>query len=286
MKKNNYSLGAALLALLIFATCAPSQKSEEVSETTEVQEVEPEITYSTKDAKSIIKAVEMASGGWDKLWEQKDVEFNYSYVYPQSGQEDLSMERYVFDTEESWAKYTKHQINVLPEMDGEVIQYYDGQEAKVMYDTTLMDDPEVVAGAQFLRKANYFWFVMMYKLDNPGAQYEYLGSEEVESVNYDKVKVSYDAEVTGKEQNDTYVLYVNPETKMVDQFLFSLPVLGVTEPAIIMKLTYEDVNGFKLATNRRIFMPSENGYSEEPNLVQTMTNIRFNNGFTQESFAL
>lgn len=228
----------------------------------------------------------MSCGTWNKLWEQKDVEFTYSYLYPNEGVEDLSTERYVFDTEQSWAEYTKHEINVMPDKEGTVTQYYDGQAAFVKHNDDMMDDEEAVGLSHFLRKANYFWFVMMFKLDNPGANYEYQGQEPLNDITYDKVVVTYDPAVTGKEQNDTYILYVNPETKMVDQFYFSLPALGVNEPAIRMELEYEDINGLKLATKRDIYMPSEEGYSDTPNLVQRSTNVKFNNGFTEESFSM
>ncbi len=279
----NYYLSLIAIFIAFWAvSCTSSQKKEKSLE----QAAPQEITYSTDDPKSIIKAVEMSCGGWDKLWEQKDVEFTYSYKYPQEGTEDLSTERYVFDTEQSWAKYTKHDINVMPGMEGEVIQYYDGNSAFLKHNESMVEDEAAIGGCHFLRKANYFWFVMMYKLNNPGAQFESAGNETLENTSYDKVKVTYDPEVTGKDENDTYILYVNSNTKMVDQFYFSLPAFGIADPIILMKLEYEEINGLKLATKRSIWMPSENGYSEEANLVQTSTNVKFNNGFTDDTFAM
>ena len=43
------------------------------------------------------------------------------------------------------------------------------------------------------------------------------------------------------------------------------------------------IEGQKVATKRSIFMPSPDGYSETPNLVQTLTNVKFGNGFTKEN---
>lgn len=281
MKKNIYSNALIVLSIITITSCTNTPQKEEQVKTEPVKE----ITYTTDDPKSIIKAVEMSCGSWNKLWEQKDVEFSYSYKYA-DGKEDFSVERYVFDTEQSWAKYTKHDINVMPGTEGDVIQYYDGESAYIKQNDEMLDNQEAIGGTHFLRKANYFWFVMMFKLDNPGVNYEYLGAEELNGVNYDKVNVSYDASVTGKEQNDTYILYVNSETKMVDQFYFSLPAFGVNEPLIRMELKYEEINGLKIASTRNIFMPSEAGYSEAPNLVQTSTNVKFNNSFTEEQLSL
>lgn len=282
MKKTPFQKAGIMLSLTVFlASCAPQEAKK-----TEVAEETPEISYNTDDPKSMIKAIEMSCGSWNKLWEQKDVEFTYSYLYPQEGKEDLSTERYVFDTEQSWAEYSKHEINVMPEKEGVVKQYYDGKKAFCKHQDQMMEDEASVGLSQFLRKANYHWFVMMFKWDNPGTIHEYQGQETVNEINYDKLLVTYDPAVTGKEQNDTYILYVNPESKMVDQFYFSLPAFGINDPVILMQLEYEEINGLKLATKRSIWMPGEEGYSEEPNLVQTSTNVKFNNGFTSETLTL
>jgi len=283
MKNTDYLKGTLFIMCIAFLASCTTPKATDATVVVEEEAVVKEISYNVEEPKSIIEAVAAASGSWNALWDKKDVQFDYSYKYPQSGQEDLSVERYIFDTEESWAKFSKHEINAFPEDEGEVVQYYDGASTIVYKDSVQVDNPEVIGGAQFLRKANYFWFVMMYKLDNPGAQYEYLGEESLDSVKYDKVKVTYDSTVTSKPQNDIYVLYVNAETKKVDQFYFSLPILGVNDPIILMKLKYETIEGLDIPAVRHVYMPSPEGYSAEPNLVQTSTNIKFNNGFTSET---
>ena len=282
--KMNLIQKSSLIAFIMLSvmSCTNPQKTE-----SQIDEAAPqEITYSTDDPKSIIKAVEMSCGSWNKLWEQKDVEFTYSYKYPQEGKEDLSVERYVFDTEQSWGKYSRHDINVMPGTEGEVIQYYDGKSASLKQNGEMIDNPEAIGGCQFLRQANYFWFVMMFKLDNPGSIFEYTGNESVNSIAYDKVKVTYDPAVTGKEQNDTFILYVNPETKMVDQFYFSLPAFGFNDPVLLMTLEYEEINGLKIPIKRSIWFPGEDGYGEEANLIETSTGVKFNNGFSEESFSM
>lgn len=284
--KSNTILNVLFAAIIIWGvSCTQPPKNDTASEETMTEVSEELPTYSTDDPKTIIKAIEIANGTWNKLWEQKDVQFDYYYKQA-DGKIDESVERYLFDTEQSWAKYAKHEINVLPEREGVVIQYFDGDSAYLSLDGETIENPEAIGVAKFLRKANYFWFVMMYKLDNPGANYEYLGQESLDGVNYDKVMVTYNPEVTGKEQNDTYILYVNPETKMVDQFYFSLPAFGVNEPVILMTLEYSEIDGLQIPTTRNIYMPGENGYSEEPNLVEVSENVKFNNGFTEESMQL
>ena len=171
----------------------------------------------------------------------------------------------------------------MPGEDGEVIQYFNGQETVVIVDGKKAENPQLLGVSDFLRRANYFWFTMPYKLTDKGTIITYQGQEEYNGKAYDKVHVTYDPEITGKEQNDIYVLYVNPETKQIDRFFFSLPFLGVNEPVIIANYEYEDVDGQLIATKRTYFLPTEEGYGEQPNIVQTLTDITFNNGFTTEN---
>ena len=203
------------------------------------------------------------------------------------GISDVSTERYIFEGEHSWAKYTTHQINVMPKSPGIVTQAFVEGKPYTMVDDKKIDDPESLGLASFLRQANYFWFVMNFKLDDPGAQHDYLGKETIAEIEYHKVKVSYASDVTSKEQNDAYILYINPKTYMVDQFFFSLPAMGVNQPAIKMVVKYEELEGIKVPSKRKVYMPGNDGkLSETPNLVQTSTNIKFSNGFRPQDFML
>ena len=125
---------------------------------------------------------------------------------------------------------------------------------------------------------------MPYKLNDKGTITTYEGQKEYQGSNYDILKVTYDPELTGKEQNDIYILYVNPETKLIDRFYFSLPFLGINDPVLIADYEYENIDGQLISTKRTYFLPNEQGeYGEEPSLVQTMTNVTFGNGFTTDN---
>lgn len=283
MKTKNLKF-IALAFVLIFASCAETAKK-----TTKDVEVAEEMVkapvYDTSKPETILAAIEHAHGGWGDLWSKKNVQYTYDYRYP-DGKADVSTERYIFNSEASFAKYTQHDINVMPGEEGEVSQYFDGNTTTVMVNGKKTEEPQLNAVGDFLRKANYFWFVMPYKLNDKGTIVSFEGKEELNGINYDKLKVAYDSELTGKEQNDAYVLYVNPETKHIDRFYFSLPFMGVNEPVIIADYSYEDIDGQMIATKRKYYMPSEAGYGEEPNIVQTLTDISFNNDFTVENMHL
>ena len=247
------------------------------------------LTAQSSDAKAVklLADVEAALGGWNKLYGMNDVQYTYDYTYPGMNKTDLSTERYIFEGEHSWAKYTRHDINVAPEMKGDVTQAYVNGQPYAMANGKLSKDETMVGTAGFLRKANYFWMTMFYKFDDPGVIAKHTGTETVNGTRYDVVNVTYDAAKTGKEMNDEYILYINPKTKLVDRFFFSLPAMGVGAPVILMELDYEMVNGVKLATKRRIYQPGADGQlPETPNLVQTLSDVKFNNGFTANDFML
>lgn len=242
---------------------------------------------SDAQGEKLLQDVVEAAGGWDKLWEQKDVSYTYDYHYAGTDKRDLSTERYLFDGEHSWAKYTQHDINVAPGKPGEVMQSVVDGKPYIKVGGKMMDDPEMLGGTSFLRSANYFWFTMFFKMDNPGVVATSKGKETVDGKPYSVVHVTYDPAKTGKGVNDEYILYVNPETKLVDRFFFSLPAMKVNAPVILMEVDYKEINGLQIPATRRIFQPGPDGkLPAAPQLVQTLTDIRFNNGYTAKDFML
>lgn len=283
----NQKLNILFLAAITTLVVSCGEKKKETTTETEVKEpvVAERIApvYNTEAPETILASIEYAQGGWNDLWSKKDVQYTYDYRYP-DGKADVSVERYVFANESSYAKYTQHDINVMPETKEDVVQYFDGKNTSVLVEGKKVENPQALAVGGFLRQANYFWFVMPYKLNDKGTIAKYMGQEEYNDITYDKVEITYEATTTGKEQNDTYILYVNPETKLIDRFFFSLPFMGVNAPVIIANYVYEDIDNQKVATKRTYFMPNEKGeYGDVPNIVQTLTDVTFENGFTAEN---
>ena len=85
------------------------------------------------------------------------------------------------------------------------------------------------------------------------------------------------------ETSDRYVLYINPETKMIDQFLFTVLGFGFEEP-FLMKMKYEEKDGLMLSTYRTYAPANWQGdvVKQEWN-EEISKNIKFNNGFTNSS---
>jgi len=237
-----------------------------------------------KDPKGLIKKMVQSLGPAKKWRSLKDVEYTYIYRDRSSGEakEDISLERYIFDGELSWAKYTKRQAHVLPDQSGDLVQGFDGREAWTTLNGQLLTDPQTLKMAKFLRKTNYYWFAMMSKLLDPGLLYSYEGTRTVGDVEYDLVKINF--EVGVGDVSDTYLLYINPRTHLVDQFLFTVMDFGMTTP-FLMKVEYEEVAGVKLPAKRKYVASNWAGevlkdqWSEE-----MMTDIKFNNGFSKTMF--
>ncbi len=126
-----------------------------------------------ENPKGLVEQMVAAIGGIDKLHSLKNVEYTYTYQDLTTGQKDVSIERYIFDGELSWAKYETREKNVMPQMEGEVNQGFNGSKSWMTIDGKLVDDnPKLAKLCDFLRKTNYYWFNMMFKLSDPGVQYK------------------------------------------------------------------------------------------------------------------
>lgn len=231
-----------------------------------------------KDARALIAKVVQEAGGRDALKAKKDVEYTYVYRNGASGKLDVSLERYVFDGEKSWARYYLHE-NTSPNADGPVVQGYDGRTTWQTVGGTLTTDEQSLRRADFLRKTNFYWFAMTFKLLDPGLRYTYEGIRKVAGTSYELVKVTFDEGVG--DVSDTYVLYINPRTWRIDRFLFTVLDFGKTEP-FLMTVQYERVDGVLLPLERRYAKASWSGQLvEQPQWTDEISvGARFNNGFS------
>lgn len=235
-------------------------------------------------SKALVAALEKVNGGYETLWNKKDVEYTYEYNSIGKGI-DISTEKHIFNGEQSFGEYKSHKALVFPGKEGTVVQSLIDEKATVTVSGTNITDPKAVGMTTFLRKVNIFWFSMMYKLDDPGTILTYLGKEEVNGISYDKVSLNYEGAVTKKEANDAYILYFNPKSHLVDLFYFSLPAMGINKTIIKMTLDYEVIDGVYVATVRKSFVPNKKG-EYQANGIYTTKEIKFNNGFTKKDLSI
>lgn len=278
-----------LFAFLVFTLLAVYACGPATTETTQTDEASvPEETVKeipSNPAEALIHEMVEASGGIDKYRTLKDVEYEYTYHTLKDGKKDVSIERYIYDGEKSWAKYTTHEVFVFPGQEGEAIQGYNGKESWVTFNGERITEPQVAKLADFARKTNFYWLNMMYKLMDPGTNYELLEDVEMNDTKYKRVKITY-GENVGDAQ-DIYLLYINPETKLVDQFLFTVMDFGMANP-LLMEVKYEEVAGLKWTTYRRYTQSDWDGNIPEGAIwtEEISKNLKFNTGVDESIFTL
>lgn len=240
------------------------------------------LLMANEDPKKLVQEAVEKVGGLDRLHQLKDVEYLYTFQLG-NGNKDISLERYIFDGELSWAKY--HQMGTQPELaEKEVIQGFTGKNTWVTVDGQMSSDEKMLKRADFLRKTNYYWFAMMFKLADPGTYHKYEGTQQLEGIDYHLVRLSFE-EGIGDVQ-DTYLLFINPYTGLVDQFLFTVMDFGVKDP-YLMKIGYVSVDGVMLPASRRFTKSDWQGSidAEAKWNIEMMTDIKFDNGFKPADFA-
>lgn len=97
------------------------------------------------------------------------------------------------------------------------------------------------------------------------------------------VKITFDQ--VGDKVTDTYQLYVNKKTNLVDQFLFTVADFGVIEEPYLMQLAYEPVADMLIPTKRK-YKPSDWNatVTDAPWITVNWTNIQFDNGLEIADF--
>lgn len=238
-------------------------------------------TPSGNSAKALIEKMVSKTGSYSLLKKLKDVEFTYHFYSPANKKIDISLERYIFNKEISWGQYKKHEVFVLPKEEGIVTQYYESNNNSwISLNDSKLSDKQALLSSNFLRKANYYWFTMMPKLLDPGIVYEQLPDRTHNNIDYKIVKIGFEKGV-GDVQDD-FILYLNPNTFLVDRFLFT--VKGSSLGVSLMEIEYETVNGYTFMAKRKVIPADWEGNSKGNVLFeQTTTNIKFNNGFKKEA---
>ena len=258
---------AIIFSTLITACGNKKTDSKESSKKTEIQAPK----FKNKGHELVYKMTQK-TGSYQDLLKLKDIVFNYTYRTPDQ-KEDVSIESYIFEGEQSYGTYLKHE-RTLPNLKGKMVQGYNGKGFWLKIDGQKITDHNAIESVKFTRKTNFYWFAMMQKLLDPNINYEYLGQKNVIDKTYDVVKITFDT--TNNAATDIYQLYINPETHLVDQFLFTVVSKNVTDP-ILMRVTYENVDGILLTTYRKYTKSDWNANVIKDLWVEEITkDIKFN----------
>lgn len=234
---------------------------------------------STNTAKELITKMIDKVGSYEDLKKEKNVEYTYTFNNPKQAIKDISTERYIFDGEISWGKYYIHNLYVLPKSTEIITQYYNGKDTtKVANGKTLIKEPNILRASKFLRKANFYWFTMMQKLLDNGLTYNLLPKRTVNKIDYHIIQLGFEKNI-GDVQDD-FILYMNPKTFLIDQFIFTVKGSKITKP-MLMKVEYEKIKNFHLMTKRYVYSSDWNGNTTNtPLFEQHLNNIKFNTKFS------
>ncbi len=229
-------------------------------------------TAQAQKAKEIIKQSIEAIGGKQNFYNKGTVSYNFEYRTP-AGKNAITLvgkESYMFDGERSRGVYTTHSLTGA---NGKVVEGYNGTDAWVTFDGKVSDNKQANGVARFLRKTNYYWFAMFFKLADEGLTHELLSDQTVNGQDYNRVKITFGTNVG--DAQDTYIVYVNKKTKMIDQFLFTVIGFGIKDP-YLMTFNYETVDGIKIPSKRKYIEADWNGTVKGKEYYFTnWTNIKF-----------
>ncbi|MCB1037446.1 MAG: hypothetical protein KDD47_26685 [Acidobacteria bacterium] len=113
------------------------------------------------------------------------------------------------------------------------------------------------AAAEWLENAwgawinDTYWLVMPYKLFDPGVDLVYKGTEEIDGTTYDKVRMTF--EDVGLTPKDTYWVYFNPKTGLVDRWAYHLQDWIAARPSTVWTWSgWQRYGGILLAPERKL----------------------------------
>ncbi|MDN3493185.1 hypothetical protein [Winogradskyella bathintestinalis] len=220
-------------------------------------------------------------GNYSQLSKKKDVIYTYTYQTP-DGKTDISTEKYMFDGELSYGAYNKHE-RTLAELNGLIEQGYDGKEFWLKHEGKIVNEKAYLEKVAFNRPTNFYWFTMFQKLLDPNLNYEFIEETSIDGKNYNVVKITFQTDTDAP--TDIYQLYINKDTSLVDQFLFTVADFGKMEIPFLMTLQYESVDGLLIPTKRQYKASTWNAdVSDDPWVNVNWSDIKFNNNLTKASF--
>ena len=257
------------------------QEKEKIEVATKIEEKQETIpTFQNKGHELVYKMVQKV-GDYQMLSKHKDVVYTYTYQTP-DGKADISSEKYIFDGELSYGEYRQHQ-RTLADLEGTIEQGYDGTEYWLKHNGEGIEDEASLKRVAFNRPTNFYWFAMLQKLLDPALNYEYIEEKKVGDTMYDIVKVSFVS--TEEKPTDIYQVFINKETLLMDQFLFTVADYGVMETPFLMQVKYEKVDDIWIPTKRQYKKSTwDADVDEKPWIHVTWSDIKFNNELSIADF--
>ena len=155
---------------------------------------------------------------------------------------------------------------------------WDGSDAWISPDTLLEPNP------RFWATTAYYFQSIPFVLADPGVNYAMLPDEEIDGTPHHMLKASFDDGV-GDSPGDTYTLYINQETGLVDAIRYSV-TFGRRRPSpgedvresLLYYLDYVMVDGLR-TPSRFVGYAFDNGQKGEERTRAHVTDISFRTPF-------
>lgn len=97
-----------------------------------------------------------------------------------------------------------------------------------------------------------YWLLMPYKLQDPGVNLAYEGTEQIDGITYDKLHLTFGN--VGLTPGDEYWAYINRDTHLMDRWAYLLQAQPgqprATEPTVWRWLGWQKVGNIQLAPTR------------------------------------
>ncbi len=232
-----------------------------------------------KDIYGLAQSVINNMGGAHALLQRKDVSYELTQHHIATGKKDISIEKYIFGENYSSGDYYLHNWKVFPTIKDPIHQFsHEGEAHLIIKDKLIVNNIQLEETLQ-TRVDNLFEFSFPFQITDSKFILENMGKRKVNNISYNLIKLSFKPDYV-PENHSVFILYINPRTHLIDQYLFSKPQEGLLEPRILVKLNYKELNNIMFPVKREFYQADSKGnIISELVEVHSYSNLQFDNGF-------
>lgn len=223
-------------------------------------------TSSTEAGKLLWKSIK-SHGGLDKWFRNGPISFRFDYVPVSNKNAKKTIQQ--IDT---WSNRAVHQsIDDTEDTFG-----WDGKNAWVKRNDTLSFKYDT----RFWALTPYYFIGQPFIFDGQGVKLEKLNSQFIDSIEYDAIKISFEAG-TGDAPDDYYVNYYDKNSHLLKaiKYIVSYPKRfnkGEHSPEKLMIITsYQKIDGIKLAKTYETYSTNEQGQKDQLMTNSTVSQVKF-----------
>jgi len=229
---------AGLLVLACQPEPQPQQQTKSYSLVFDPSQSDP---TAVRIAEEVSRAV-----GAEKLAQVKQLSFHYTV------QSDTGT---IVDWSHDWDRQTNRYRLAGRLGEDQIVAYFNlnSQQEGVVFTNGRragVEEMHSLLGMAYSRFINdTYWLLCPFKLMDPGARLHYEGTQEVEGVTYQVLRLSF-IERVGLTPDNVYRIYVDPGTHLIRRWEY-MPVEGATPVAAAWE-NWQDFGELKLATERKM----------------------------------